>query len=189
MEVGLGESVENAYFLKMISAAQGGSVVNFSGRFSLSGMTGKFPASVVAGLETVDGTEGPPTQSNIQSNQQGGGNAPGASGDYGVTYTMQTGAIKFAPMPKLAPTKITAKDPKPIYPTSAIQIAKTFLPIPVQKTTVTQTFTYSFESAENAVSTSICSIGQCSSANLLQATPAPAPGDAAMQKFLNRWRD
>jgi Yeast cell wall synthesis protein KRE9/KNH1 len=151
VEVGLGESVENAYFIKMISAAQGGSVVNYSGRFSISGMTGKFPDSVAVGLKSVTGTDGPATENNIQSNQQGGGNAPGVGGDFGITYTMQTGAMKYAPMPKLVPSKITAKNPKPIYPTSAVQFAATFLPIPVQKTTVTQSFTFSVASVENTV--------------------------------------
>lgn len=152
IEVGLGESVDNAYFIKMISAAQGGSVVNYSGRFSIDGMTGKFPATVTAALATIDGTEGPPTENNIQSNQQGGGNAPGVDGDFGVTYTMQTGAMRYAPMAKLVPTKITAKNPKPLYPTSAVQFAQTRLPIPSQKTTVTQSFTFSVVSAENTVS-------------------------------------
>jgi Yeast cell wall synthesis protein KRE9/KNH1 len=153
VEVGLGASVENAYFIKMISAAQGGSVVNFSPRFSISGMTGKFPASVTAGLATVAGTEGPATQNNIQSNQQGGGNAPGVGGDFGVTYTAQTGTMRFAPMPKVPPSKISAgKNPKPLYPTSAVQFAKTVMPIPMQKTTVTQSFTFSVASSENTVS-------------------------------------
>ncbi|ERF73807.1 hypothetical protein EPUS_05511 [Endocarpon pusillum Z07020] len=172
VEVGLGESVENAYFIKMISTAPGGSVVNYSPRFSISGMTGTFPETVTAGLATVDGTDGPPTENNIQSNQQGGGNAPGVDGDYGITYTMQTGAMRFAPMPKNPPTKITAgKNPKPIYPTSAVQFAATKMAIPTQKTTVTQSLTFSVESAENTVAA------------------AAQPTDGAMQKFLNRWKD
>lgn len=159
VEVGIGESVENAYFIKMISAAQGGSVINYSGRFSISGMTGKFPASVTAGLESVDGTEGPATESNIQSNQQGGGNAPGIDGDFDIEYTLQTGPIRYAPMPKVVPTKITAKNPKPLYPTSAIQFARTMMPIPDQKTTVTQTFTFSVASKENTVCSDSLSAG------------------------------
>ncbi len=161
IEVGLGESVENAYFIKMISAAPGGSVMNYSPRFSISGMTGTFPETVKVGLETVDGTDGPATESNIQSNQQGGGNAPGVGGDYGITYTMQTGAMRFAPMPKNPPTKITGgKNPKPLYPTSAVSIAVTRMAIPTQKTTVTQSFTFSVESAENTVSEHSPSIGR-----------------------------
>lgn len=154
VEVGLGEDVENAYFIKMISAAQGGSVINYSPRFSISGMTGTFPATVTAGLASVDGTEGPATENNIQTNQQGVGTAPGPDGDFGVPYTMQTGATRYAPMPKLAPTKITAQKPTPLHPTSAVQFASTFLPTPSQKLTVTQSYTFSVVSSENTVSSS-----------------------------------
>lgn len=121
-------------------------------------MTGTFSAAVVAGLDTVTGTGGPPTENNIQSNQQGGGNAPGAGGDFGVTYTMQTGTMRYAPMPKVAPTKITAKKPKPIYPTSSVRYATTFLPIPVQKTTATESFTFSVNSAENTVGARVANL-------------------------------
>lgn len=152
VEVGLGESIENAYFLKIISAAQGGSVINYSPRFSFSGMTGTFPPDVTTGLETVDGTDGPATENNIESNQRGAQNAAGADGDYDVTYTMQTGVIRYAPMPGLPPTKITAQNPKPLYPTSAVQFAAEALPTPSQKTTMTQSVTYSVVSKENTVS-------------------------------------
>lgn len=122
-------------------------------------MSGSFPDSVTVGLKTVDGTEGPPTQNNIQSNQQGGGNAPGAGGDFGVTYTAQTGAMRYAPMPKVPPSKITAgKNPKPLYPASAVQFAATNMPLPTQKTTVTQSFTFSVASVENTVSAPTSSI-------------------------------
>src|SRR5579859_4339459 len=67
---GLGAEVENAYFLKMISAATGGSVINFSDRFTISGMNGVFPPVVTAGLKTVSGTAGPPTENDIQAVQQ-----------------------------------------------------------------------------------------------------------------------
>lgn len=171
VEVGLGESIENAYFLKIISAAQGGSVINYSPRFSFSGMTGTFPPDVTTGLETVDGTDGPATENNIESNQRGAQNAAGADGDYDVTYTMQTGVIRYAPMPGLPPTKITAQNPKPLYPTSAVQFAAEALPTPSQKTTMTQSVTYSVVSKENTVAAQ------------------EQPTDDAMQKFLNRWKD
>lgn len=147
IEVGLGESVENAYFIKMISAAPGGTVINYSGRFSISGMTGTFPDAVKTGLKSVDGTKGPATENNVVQGQN-----PPAAGDTAVPYSMQTGSIRYAPMQKQPPTKITAKDPKPLYPTSAVQFAVTFLPNPVQKTTMTASVTYSHESRENTVS-------------------------------------
>jgi Yeast cell wall synthesis protein KRE9/KNH1 len=160
VEVGLGESVENAYFIKMISTAPGGSVINYSGRFSISGMTGQFPDKVTAGLKTVTGTDGPATENNIQSDQQGAGNAAGADGDFAVPYTMQTGVMRYAPMPKVPPTKITAKNPTPLYPTSAVQFAAEMLPNPTQKTTVTQSVTFSVESMENTVRKADCSTGR-----------------------------
>jgi Yeast cell wall synthesis protein KRE9/KNH1 len=150
VEVGLGESVENAYFIKMISAAPGGTVVNYSGRFSISGMTGTFPDTVKKGLKSVDGTEGPATENNVAEGQDPAG-AP-ADGDAGVPYTMQTGPIRYAPMQKQPPTKISAKDPEPLFPTSAVQFAITFLPNPVQKQTITASATFSVESMENTVS-------------------------------------
>ena len=52
----------------MISTATGGTVVNYSDRFSLSGMTGVFPANVQAGLKTVTGTSGPKTENNVDKN-------------------------------------------------------------------------------------------------------------------------
>ena len=163
-------------------------MVNYSPRFSVSGMTGTFPDTVIAGLDTVTGTDGPPTENNIQSNQQGVGNAPGTGGDFDVTYTMQTGAMRYAPMPKLAPTKITAKNPKPIYPTSAVKYAATFLPIPVQKTTITESFTFSVNSAENTVGTRIA-YKISGLIDFPQVKAAAQPTDDAMQKFLNRWKD
>lgn len=139
-------------------------MINYSPRFSISGMTGKFPAAVTAGLQTVSGTEGPPTENKILSDQQGAGNAPGAgaAGDFGVTYTMQTGVMRYAPMPKVVPSKITAgKNPKPLYPTSAVQFAPTNMAPPPQKTTITQSFTFTVASVENTVSLHSRSAERC----------------------------
>ena len=186
---GLGDDVDNAYFIKIISAAPGGSIINYSSRFSISGMTGKFPPAVTTGLKKVSGTEGPPTENTIQSDQQGGGNAPAAGeGDFHVTYTMQTGAIKYAPMPGVPPTKINKKYTGPVYPTSAVQFAQTRLPIPVQKTTVTQSNTFSVESRENTVSALRYALNEFG-ADCLQVQGQPLPTDGNMQKFLNRWKD
>ena len=137
-------------FLKMISTAPGGTVINYSGRFSLSGMTGTFPAAVQQGLAGLTGTAGPPTENNIASNPDAGA-ATGAGGPYAVTYTAQTGLTKYAPMQGKPGTKITAKSPTPQYPTSSVQFAITFLPTPSQVTTITMSATYSTSSMENTV--------------------------------------
>ncbi len=134
----------------MISAATGGTVINYSNRFSLSGMTGTFPPNVQQGVAGITGTDGPAAQNNVASNPNAGA-ATEAGGPYAVTYTAQTGLTKYAPMQGKPGTKITAKSPTPQYPTSAVQFAITFLPTPSQVTTITLSATYSTSSMENTV--------------------------------------
>ncbi|KAL8957771.1 MAG: hypothetical protein Q9193_005043 [Seirophora villosa] len=121
----------------------GGQVINYSNRFTLSGMTGSFPANVQNGIKKVSGTNGPP--STAQDAPAAGAGAGGAEGDYAISYTAQTGLIKYAPMQTPPGTKITANKMSPRYPTSSVQIATTFLPTPKQTTTMTasQTITHS----------------------------------------------
>lgn len=68
--IGLGTPRVNAYFLKTISAADGGVIINYSGRFTLTSMDGILPAAVTAGLQTVNSTSGPPTENDIKSPQK-----------------------------------------------------------------------------------------------------------------------
>lgn len=135
----------------MISAATGGTVINYSDRFSLSGMTGTFPANVETGIKGVTGTGGPATENNINANAAAVPAAGQAGGPYAVTYTAQTGLTKYAPMQGKPGTQITANKPTPQYPTSAVKTAKTFLPTPSQVTTMTVSATYSTSSIENTV--------------------------------------
>ncbi|KAF2002264.1 hypothetical protein P154DRAFT_521089 [Amniculicola lignicola CBS 123094] len=170
--IGIGASTpKNSYFLKMISTAQaGGTITNFSPRFSYSGMTGVFPDSVIQGMKTVKGTDGP---DRIDATAENNPNAAvPVNGDvYNVEYNMQTGPTRYAPMQPVPPTKISKKDTKPLHSTSSVKIATTALPIPaVQMTTFTQSQTYSVSSMENTVAA------------------APMPSDD-MAKFLNRWKD
>ena len=136
----------------MISAGTGGTVTNYSNRFSLSGMTGTFPDTVTKGLSGLSGTGGPATENNFVAagaNAAGGGAvASGAT----VPYTMQTGAIRYAPMQGKPGTAITAKSATPQYPTSSVSIATTWLPTPVAVTTQTVSATYSTSSHANTVS-------------------------------------
>ncbi|KAF2489250.1 hypothetical protein BU16DRAFT_531577 [Lophium mytilinum] len=168
--IGVGAStIKNAYFFKMISVAtEGGQVINYSDRFSLTGMTGTFPDAYAAAAKAVTGTDGPPTV-----NQVADGANPAQPVDpsaYNVPYTLQTGLTKFAPMQPVPPTKITKKNASPQYPTSAVTFAKTFLPTPKQVTTQTMSQTFSVKSMENS------------------APAAPMPSDD-MAKFLRRWKD
>ena len=127
---------------------EGGTVTNYSPRFSLSGMTGAFPANVLAGAEAVTGTDGPPTVNQVANNANA---ASAAASDYAIPYTMQTGLTKFAPMQPIPPSQITKKNPTPQYPTSAVSFVSTFLPTPQQVTTMTMSQTFSVSSIENTV--------------------------------------
>jgi len=170
---GLGANIANAYFLKFVSAATGGTVVNFSDRFTLNSMSGTFSAAVQQGLSTVSGTTGPADQNNIQAPQAGGGAATPAAGDgvYNTPYTLQSGTIRYAPMPPPAQSSITAKNPSPQWPTSAYTVYQTIAGTPNAVTTNTLPVTHVVSSVENPVAA------------------AGQPTDGAVQKFLNRWKD
>ncbi|KAL1606058.1 Cell wall synthesis protein kre9 precursor [Nothophoma quercina] len=140
----------NAYFIKMVAVGKtGGELTTYSDRFSYSGMTGSWGTTVKAALDDLDGTDGPATKDTTGDSD---GATTGASGDYGVAYTMQTGPTRYAPMQPVPPKKVTATNTKPLYPTSSVKIATALLPIPSIQTTITQSQTFSVSSVENTVS-------------------------------------
>jgi hypothetical protein len=157
LTAGLGANVANAYFLKFVSAATGGTVVNFSDRFTLRSMAGTFPALITQGLRTVSGTAGPVDQNNIQAPQAGGGANTPAAGDgaYDTPYTLQTNSIRYAPMPPMAQSSITAKNASPQWPTSAYTVFQTIAGTPDAITTNTLPITFAASSRENPVSSSL----------------------------------
>ena len=146
----------NGFFLRMIStSSEGGTVTNYSDRFSISGMTGTTPAAEAAAVVALNGaTAGPATVNNIANNAApaAGTTAVVDGGVYAVPYNLQTGLTKYAPMQPVPPTKITAKNVTPLYPTSAVTIATTYLAIPSIVTTMTLSQTFSVSSMENTVS-------------------------------------
>jgi hypothetical protein len=135
----------------MISVASGGTITTFSDRFTITGMTGTTdPAFITAA--TAAGNTVPATVDAI-ANDAGAGAAAGAANENsGVPYADQTGLMRYAPMQSVPPTKITKKDTKPLYPTSAYKIATAFLPTPLPTKTQTASQTFSADSMENTVS-------------------------------------
>lgn len=163
----------NAYFLKITSTAPGGTVINFSDRFTLSGMTGQFSDAVKKGLATVSGTSGPAAINNIVNPPAAAAPAaaPAGVGDplYQVAYTMQTGSIRYAPMPSRAPSKITANGSARQYPTSAYTIwSRSGMPDPNASQTVTEAYTWSESSREPTVSNESISLIVGLSANVVK---------------------
>ncbi|MCJ1319938.1 hypothetical protein MMC15_005274 [Xylographa vitiligo] len=169
---------KNAYFLKITSAptSGGGTVVNYSQRFSVSGMTGAWPSPAIqAAFTTTKGilTAVPATVNTITNGVPNAPPAGGgvADGQYGVSYQFQTtGLTKYAPMQLRPGSTITATNTAPLFPPSIFTVAPTYLPTPSIVTTITQSVTFSVTSIVNP------------------ASPAPMPSDD-MQKFLARWRD
>ena len=160
LTTGLGANVKNAYFIKVMSAATGGQIFNFSDRFSLTDMVGVFPAAVTTGLKDVSGTAGPDTINQISSPQNPAAGAGGtvAAGDpiFNTPYTLQSGQIRYAPMPPMAQTKITAKGgAKSQYPTSAYTVYTTNIGAPNAITTNTAPLTFSAVSREATVSSAL----------------------------------
>jgi hypothetical protein len=129
--------------------AAGGTVINYSDRFSISGMSGTFGPAVVAKLAALSGTSGPPTVNGATGAVPTGG---AAAGEFNVPYALQTGLTKYMPMAKMPPTKISKKNPTPQNPTSSFVMATTYLPAGTVATTVMQSQTASFASRENTVS-------------------------------------
>ncbi|KAK7187934.1 hypothetical protein DPSP01_003176 [Paraphaeosphaeria sporulosa] len=164
-----GNTPSNAYYVKIIAAgSKGGTYTVFSDRFSYKGMTGSFSAAFTSAMSSVKDTTGPSAVDTTVKDQADVSNV--ADAEYEVEYTMQTGATRYAPMQPVPPTKITAKQAKPLYPTSSVKIATAALPIPSVQTTLTQSQTHKVTSMENTVAA------------------APMPSDD-MAKFLRRWED
>jgi hypothetical protein len=131
-------------------------VTNYSNRFTMTGMTGVFAPAVATALEGVSGTSGPPTVNAIAAAAPNAGAGAATGTDSEVPYTAQSGTIRYAPMQPVPPTKITATNTAPLFPTSAVTLATTYLPIPSVVTTITQAQTFSVASHANTVSPVLC---------------------------------
>lgn len=139
-------------FVKMVAVGKtGGELTAYSDRFSYSGTTGVWDPVVKAALADIDTTDGPATKDTTTDAADPAAGA-GVDGDFDVEYTMQTGPTRYAPMQPVPPKTITATNTKPLYPTSSVKIATTFLPIPKVEITITQSQTVTVKSVENTVS-------------------------------------
>ncbi|KXL44687.1 hypothetical protein M433DRAFT_162285 [Acidomyces richmondensis BFW] len=170
---GLAGSTKNGFYLKMISVAkEGGTIINYSDRFTLTGMTGTTPAVYEEAVTALGGsTAGPATVNDVANAAAPAADSTAAQGnEFTIPYNLQTGLIKYAPMQPIPPTQITAKTPTPLYPTSAYTIATTYMPLPSITLTVTQSQTFSVSSIENTIA-------------------AAAQPSNDMAKFLARWKD
>ena len=127
-------------------------MINYSDRFTLTGMTGITPPAFVTAVTALNGvTDGPPTLNQVSNADNAPGGGAADAGAFTIPYNLQTGLTKYAPMQPIPPTKITQKNYTPLYPTSAVIVATTFLGQPSLLTTLTASQTFSVSSMENTV--------------------------------------
>jgi hypothetical protein len=172
----------------MSTATAGGTITTYSSRFTLTGMTGTFAPAVVTANAGVTSTDPPPAK-NALANAGAAASGTVAEGIFGTPYTLQTGLTKYAPMQPVPPTAITKTNTAPLWPTSSVAFASTFLPIPSQVTTLTQSQTFSVSSQANTVwflANDYCGILLTYEQAAAQSSPTPSND---MQRFLNRWKD
>ena len=167
----LASSLKNGFYLKMMSTAKdGGTVTNYSNRFTITGLTGTIPRQYTDAVAKLGGKSTGPEARNAVRNAAvppPAAGAPGAVGaapaptavppaavpaEFDVPYNLQTGLTKYAPMQPQPGTKITQDKATPLYPTSAFNIAVKPLPVATVLTTVTEPPTEKVQSMENTVS-------------------------------------
>jgi hypothetical protein len=131
------------------------SVINYSDRFSLTGMTGSFDSAITSELKKVSGTDGPVSVDQVgelkHKRQAAIAVTSTAANSYEIPYTQQTGLTRYAPMVSVPGTKITATNTAPQYPTSSVSIATTYMKSATILTTLTQAQTFSVSSHANTV--------------------------------------
>ncbi|KAG2418650.1 hypothetical protein HFD88_001751 [Aspergillus terreus] len=133
----LGADVPEAYFLKMVSSGPDAFTVNYSHRFSISGMTGAFSSDSIQSIRE--------DRAELRKRQ--------AQGAYTIPYELQVGPTRYAPMAKQPGSTIPPNlSPTPQHPASPYTIATTFLPAPTVQQTMTATLTHSVVSMENTAS-------------------------------------
>lgn len=140
-------------FFKMVSNGPEAAVINFSHRFSLSGMTGSFSEPIAQAIASITNLDGPGALETRQDEGDGEGLQKRQNvGAYTIPYPLQADMLtKYAPMAKKPGTAITAQSATRRFPTSAYTIATTYLPVPTVVTTLSASETYSVVSIENTV--------------------------------------
>lgn len=133
------------YFIQVYAVfPDDGYTIHYTPRFKLTGMSGEsntftFPAS----LFSVTGDQPLPVQN------AAGGNTEVNSKSFSVTYTLQSGKTKYAPMQTQPDTTVTATTYTRRHPTSAYTAYKSISPSPNALSTITPGWDYTVTSKVN----------------------------------------
>uniref|UniRef100_A0A060T5B8 ARAD1B06050p n=1 Tax=Blastobotrys adeninivorans TaxID=409370 RepID=A0A060T5B8_BLAAD len=127
------------YYLQFVSEYKGGGqTLHYSDRFKLTGMTGSYKAT---------GSGDPPTGENDA-------NLPSPSSLISVTYTLQTGPTRMAPMQLQPGTSVDlSKSWSRLFPTSAVTYFTTYGSAAKFKTTLTPGWSYTVHTSTNGAAT------------------------------------
>lgn len=129
------------YFFQIYTEfAEEASTIHYTNRFQLKGMTGSTKTLTVANTVTGD----PPADQT-----EGGAAATINSKSFSITYTLQTGRTRYAPMQLQPGTKVTASSWSRKYPTSAVTFYSTMSPSPKCLSTITPGWSYTINSLMN----------------------------------------
>lgn len=143
---------DGKYYIQVMALSDAGFTIHYSNRFSFSGMAGEKKASgndkVPPNPETRITTADLPIEIN--------------SASFSITYSLQTGKARFAPMQQQPPTKMTATAWKMRHATSAVTYYSTIRRSLDQMTTITPGLSYALAADAN------------------YATPAPMPSENGM---------
>ena len=138
---------DGQYYVQVYAEIDKGYTIHYTNRFTLKGMTGSYTPS-------VGGISDPPSgQTSIAGTGQTG-IVSIDSRSFSVSYTMQTGLTRYAPM-QLQPGSTVTKDKSQWsrrYPTSAVTYYTSLRPSPSQVSTITPGWSYTMSSLVNYAS-------------------------------------
>lgn len=141
------------YFQFYSTVTAGGNSIHYSPRFTLTGMTGSYKASDGGdttppdGSTTVGSSDSVAGYSEIMSKNK-------------VTYTLQTGKTRYAPMQMQPGSKVTiAKSATRRFPVSSVSYFTDYSLQPYQVTTMTPSWSYTILQGPNYASTAASPTG------------------------------
>lgn len=145
------EGSNGRYYFQFYSTTSSGDYsIQYSQRFTLTGMSGSYKASDGGDTSPPDGytdVDSTPDQSQILSLNK-------------VTYTLQSGKYRYAPMQMQPGSTVTHKlSASRRYPTSSVSYFTTYTMTAVPVTTYTPTWSYSIKQGVNWASTAASPTG------------------------------
>ncbi|ODV94044.1 hypothetical protein PACTADRAFT_50939 [Pachysolen tannophilus NRRL Y-2460] len=129
------------YFIQVYAAYSDGYTIHYTDRFTLDDMTGS--------KEPSGSGDSPDAQTSISDTTTTDTSAVDTSASFSITYTLQTGRTRYAPMQQQPGTTITATTWSRRFPTSAVTYYTTLEPSPNVWSTITPGWSYTMSSLVN----------------------------------------